>query len=69
MDKEKAAQEKAEPAFVTLALRRTEGTYSAYFGTLKSIGFVRCVPMLPNDRHLYETLADDIKEPEVAALI
>lgn len=48
----------AVAAFVTLALRRSKGSFLAYFGTLQRIDYARCVPMLPQDRRAFELLAD-----------
>jgi len=38
------------PAFVAVALRIKDGTYSPYFRDLGSMGFPRFVPMKPADR-------------------
>jgi hypothetical protein len=56
------------PAFVTIALDRKTGSYSAYFGTLASVGSCRSIPMLPQDRKKYELLAHVQNDSRVAAL-
>ncbi|RWL45263.1 MAG: hypothetical protein EOR60_15060 [Mesorhizobium sp.] len=49
----------AVPGFVMIALNRSKGRFSAYYGTLERIGIeTRCVPMLPQNRLAYELLAD-----------
>lgn len=63
-----ARRQKAVPAFVTLALRREEGLFSAFFGTLDSVNNMRSIPMLPTDRWSYEKLANKVYDPRVAAL-
>ena len=58
-----------EPAFVALPLQPVRGIYSAYFGSLKAIGFPLMIPMLPEDRLGYEELAPETPDPRVRALI
>ena len=57
----------AIPAFVALALRRTKGSFAAYFGPLERIDCARCIPMLPQDRYAYELLQER-EDDRVAAL-
>jgi hypothetical protein len=56
------------PAFVTIALRPEEGTYSAFFGRLQSVSFKRSIPMLLGDRRTYEELCPFTYDPRVAEL-
>jgi len=40
-----AHEAEAVPAWITLPVRPVEGTYAAYFGTLRELGCKRCIPM------------------------
>lgn len=55
-------------AFVAVALRRKDGSYSAYFNELERIGFPRSIPMLPQDRSNYRPLAIHTHDTRVKAL-
>jgi hypothetical protein len=66
---EMADEMQAVPAFVAVALRSERGEYDAYFGTLQVIQSSRTIPMLRNDRRLYETLAEAVRDNRVAELL
>jgi hypothetical protein len=52
-----AARWRATPAWVTVAMRPEQGTYSAYFGLVSAIRHRRSIPMKPADRTAYVELA------------
>ncbi len=56
-------------AFVAIALRQSDASYTAYFGDLNAIGFPRDIPMLPRDRTGYRQLVGYTKDPRVKALL
>ena len=53
-----AASFKAIPAWITVPMRPTQGTYASYFGLLSDIGNRRSIPMKPAARTNYECLVD-----------
>jgi hypothetical protein len=55
-------------AFVAVALRREDSSYSAHFGELERIGFPRSIPMLPRDRVDYRPLAIHTHDTRVGDL-
>jgi hypothetical protein len=56
-------------AFVAVALRREDGKYSTYFEELDRIGFPRSIPMLPQERSNYQSLAIGTYDARVRALL
>jgi hypothetical protein len=56
-------------AFVAIALRRSDGSYAAYFGELDPIGFPRSLPMLPPDRSGYQQIASYTPDARVKELL
>jgi hypothetical protein len=58
----------AIPAFVTIALYKEKGLYSAYFGTLDQVNFRRSIPMLEDDRKKYVALQEQIHDQRVRGL-
>jgi len=52
-----AARWRATPAWIAIALRPEQGTYSAYFGLVSVIRRRRSIPMNPADRAAYVELA------------
>ena len=62
-----ATTHKAVPAWITVPIRATAGTYSAYFGLLSRLGNRRSVPMKPDACKTYECLACDLADPRVTA--
>jgi hypothetical protein len=64
-----ASQMNRTLAFVTIALRETDGSYAAYFGELEPIGFPREIPMLPTDRKKYRQLAPYTMDVRVKGLL
>ena len=56
-------------AFVAIALRRSDGSYAAYFGELDPIGFPRSLPMLPTDRSGYRRIASYTPDVRVKELL
>ena len=63
--KELVSKLKKEPAFVAIAFREADYSYTAYFGELNLIGFPRAIPMLPNDRSNYRQLIPYTKDKRV----
>lgn len=55
----------AEPAWVTVAVRATAGTYSAYFGLVASLGHKRSIPMTAQACRTYESLAQNRRDPRI----
>jgi len=49
----------ATPAWATVSIRATSGTYSAYFGSVAQLGNRRSVPMTPKACATYQCLARD----------
>lgn len=62
-----AAAHDAEPAWVTVAIRASAGTYSAYFGLVASLGIKRSVPMTVEACRTYECLAKDIPDDRITS--
>jgi hypothetical protein len=52
-----AARWRATPAWIAVAMRPEQGTYSAYFGLVSTIRHRRSIPMKPADRVAYVELA------------
>ena len=55
-----------KPAFVAIALRKSDNSYAAYFGELDAIGFPRSIPVLPADRLKYRQLVPYAQDKRVA---
>lgn len=53
-----AASFNSIPAWITVPMRPTQGTYAAYFGLLSDLGNKRSIPMKPTARTSYECLVN-----------
>jgi len=51
-----AAAHEATAAWITIPVRPREGTFSVYFGEVRTLGMKRCVPMTPKALASYECL-------------
>jgi hypothetical protein len=60
-----ASAHDAEPAWVAVAVRPLDGTFSAYFGTVSELGNRRSIPMTPEACKSHECLARDRLDPRI----